>query len=267
MQILRMRLFRPLRSARDIAMIPQAHVVTLAPALAPARWCVLDCETGNAPEDAIQAALANWKAPRNWKPETVEAKRAEAAEAIREKAALLDASPILCVGVRTDREAVMFSGMGEDCPSLNLRGWNAILHMQHERSMLAALSQWLDAHTDAGTVLVGHNVRAFDLPKLRNAFVRHRLPLPASLKPREDGPGQPVTDTMSLFKSFSMEHRDDFMVSLDTVCAAFGIERPKQYLSGADVPRLYEEGQYAVILTYNAIDVDATAEVYRLMMA
>ena len=132
--------------------------------------------------------------------------------------------------------------------------------------MLAGLAAWLDTQTDAETSLVGHNIRAFDLPKLRGGFVRHRLPLPACLRPRESG-SQPITDTMSLFKSFSMEHRDDFAVGLDLVCTAFGIPRPKQLICGDDVPRLYREGQIAAILTYCAIDVDATAEIYRLMMA
>jgi hypothetical protein len=215
------------------------------------------------PRKRSRPLSAQWKAPSNWKAETVEAKRAEAAEKIREKAALLDASPILCVGLRSDREAVMFNGMGELEP-LDLPGWTIESHPD-ERAMLAALGAWLNAHTDDQTALVGHNVRAFDLPKLRGGFVRHQLPLPACLKPR-DGQSQPVTDTMSLFKSFSMEHRDDFAVSLDVVAHAFSVPRPKQYVSGADVPRLHREGQTAPILTYCCIDVDATAEIYRRMM-
>ncbi len=109
-----------------IATPQTAHVVTLT-AQAPARYVVLDLETSDAPEDAIQAAVSAWKAPSNWKPETVVAKRAEAAEKIREKAALLDASPIVCVGVRCDREAVMFSGMTDPGP-LELPGWRIDTH-------------------------------------------------------------------------------------------------------------------------------------------
>lgn len=247
-----------------IAAPQTAHVVTLTQTAPAARFVVLDLETGDAPEEAIEAALIAWKPPANVKkPETIEAKRVEAAERIRERAALLDASPILCVGVHSDREAVMFNGMGE-C-ALELAGWSA-QHAPDERGMLTALAAWLDAHTDELTTLAGHNIRNFDLPKLRNAFVRHRLPLPRCLRPREDG-SQPVTDTMTLFKAFSMEHRDDFAVSLDTVAAAFGIPRPKQVISGAEVPRLHAAGQVAEILTYCAIDVDATTEIYRLMMA
>lgn len=247
-----------------IAAQPTAHVVTLTAAAQPARYLVLDLETGDAPEDAIQAAIRQWKAPSNWKPETVEKNRAEAAERIREKAALLDASPILCVGVRSDREAVMFNGMADPGP-LDLPGWT-LDHHDRERAMLAALGAWLDRNADEQTVLVGHNARAFDLPKLRGGFVRHRFPLPVCLKPR-DGQGQPMTDTMTLFKAFSMEHRDDFAVSLDVVASAFGIPRPKQYVSGADVPRLHREGRDAEVLTYCCIDVDATAEIHRLMTA
>ncbi|WP_200331005.1 hypothetical protein [Thiocystis violacea] len=248
-----------------IAAPQAAPVVTLTQTAAASRFVVLDLETTDAPEEAIQAAIAAWKAPSNWKPETVEAKRAEAAEKIRDKAALLDASPIVCVGVRSDRDGVMFSGMGDPGP-LDLHGWRIETH-DDERAMLAALGQWLDVNADEQTTLAGHNVRNFDLPKLRGGFVRHRLPLPACLKPRASGPAQPVTDTMSLFKSFSMEHRDDFAVNLDLVCTAFGIPRPKQYVSGADVPRMHRAGQIAAILTYCCIDVDATTEIYRLMMA
>lgn len=248
-----------------IAVQQTAHVVTLTQTAPAARFVVLDLETGNAPEDAIQNAINAWKAPSNWKPETVEKNRAEAAEKIREKAALLDASPILCIGVRSDREAVMFSGMTDLNEPLTLPGWHVGEHGT-ERDMLEALGTWLDSSTNEETNLVGHNVRGFDLPKLRGAYVRHRLPLPACLRPRE-GQGQPVTDTMTLFKAFSMEHRDEFAVSLDVVCTAFGIPRPKQVISGAEVPRLHRDGRLAEILTYCCIDVDATAEAYRLMMA
>lgn len=249
-----------------IATQPQGpRLVTLAGSVIPARYVVLDIETGDPDEAAIQAAIDGWKAPSNWKPETVEKNRAEYAEKIRSKAALLDASPILCVGMRADTGAMMFSGMGDPGP-LNLAGWGES-HHDTERDMLVAMAAWLNLHTDPLTVLVGHNVRGFDLPKLRGAYVRHRIPLPNCLRPVESGPSQPVTDTMSLFKHFSMEHRDALFVGLDTVCRAFGVPRPKQIISGANVPRLHKEGQIAPIIIYNAIDVDATTEVYRLMMA
>lgn len=243
-----------------------ANVITLTAPAQPARYIVLDIETGDAPEEAIIAATEGWKAPSNWKPETVEAKRQEAAERIRDKAALLDASPILCVGLRTDTEARLFNGMGDPGPLLSLAGWIAE-HHQDEAHMLVSLATWINAHTDPSTILVGHNVRSFDLPKLRGAYVRNRLPLPLCLRPVMDGPGQPITDTMKLFGSYSMENRDTPFVGLDTVCRVFGVPRPKSVISGADVPRYHKEGRFAEILTYQCIDVDATTEIYRLMMS
>jgi hypothetical protein len=56
--------------------------------LMPAKFVALDIETGNAPSEAVENAVENWKAPKNWKPETVEAKREEMATKKRDKAAL-----------------------------------------------------------------------------------------------------------------------------------------------------------------------------------
>lgn len=244
----------------------QSNVVHIAPTPAVEPWIVIDLETGDAPEEAIQAAIERWKAPANWKPETVSKNRAEYAAKARDKAALLDASTILCVGLRSPQGGVMLSGMGVGHLD-TIPGWIGVLEYQDEAGLLAGLRAVLDATTDAATVLVGHNIRGFDAPKLRGAYVRHRLPLPRCLRPVEGGPGQPLTDTMRLFGHFSMEYRDAPFVGLDTVCRAFGIPRPKSVVSGAEVPEMHRDGRFAEILTYCAIDVDATAEVYRRMMA
>lgn len=231
--------------------------------LVPAGSVVLDLETGDAPAEAIAAAIEAWKAPSNWKAETVEAKRKEAAEKIAEKGALLDASPILCVALQTDLARLILNGMDASAP--NIDGW-PVVPCGHERGLLLALRAWLDAGTTADTVIVGHNIRNFDLPKLRHAYVWHSLRLPEILKPRlRDEDKAETVDTAALFKAFSMEHRDDFCPSLDTVAASFGIPRPKQYINGADVPRLFREGQIQTVLTYCAVDVATTTRAYQIM--
>ena len=86
-------------------MFNQAKVFQL---LKPAKFVAIDIETGNAPHHAVENAIDNWKAPKNWKPETVEAKREEMATKKRDKAALLDASPILiycCIDTETTAQA------------------------------------------------------------------------------------------------------------------------------------------------------------------
>lgn len=237
--------------------------ITIVSPLAAAKFMVIDIETGDAPPDAIADAIAAWRAPSNWKTETVEAKRREAAEKIVERAALLDASPILCCALQTDHARLVMNGMDQSAPEIN--EW-PVMPCGDERGLLIALRAWMDTCTAPETTIVGHNIHAFDLPKIRNAYIRHSLRLPTILTPRsrEDRRIE-VVDTAALFKAFSMEHRDDFCPRLDAIAMAFGIPRPKEYMSGADCPRLYSEGQIAAILTYCAVDVATTARIYQLM--
>lgn len=246
--------------------------VTIVPA---AKSIVLDIETADAPAEAVQeeieaADAEGWKAPANWKPETVAAKReereAKAREKIKDKAALLDASPIICIGIRSPSAALMFSSMGKGHLD-SIPGWDGVIECYSEAVMLEGLQGWLNVIVGPETQLVGHGCRGFDLPKLRHAYIRNRQPLPDCLRPALIGPSQPVTDTMILFKHFSMQHRDDPFVSLETACKSFGIPRPKQIITGAMVPEMYRAGRYAEILTYCAIDVDSTSELYNLMMS
>jgi hypothetical protein len=230
-----------------------------------AEFICLDIETGDAPAEAVAAALADWKAPANVKdPEKIEARRQEAIAKFNGKAALLDASPILCVALQADQSRrIVLNGMDHSAPTID--GW-LVVPCGDERGLLLALRAWLNANTGPETVVVGHNVRNFDLPKLRQAYVRHGLKLPAILKPRlRDEERAETVDTASLFKAFSMEHRDDFCPSLDTVAASFGIPRPKQHMTGAACPRLFRDGQIATVLTYCCVDTATTARAYQLL--
>jgi hypothetical protein len=229
----------------------------------PAKFIALDIETGNAPIEAVENSIDNWKAPKNWKPETVEAKRAEHAQAKREKAALLDASPILCIACRTDKQSVIFSSMGKTDLQIS---WRAI-ECENEREMLIEFRSLSDLNIDINTVITGHNLIGFDLPKIRNAFIRHRLQLPLFLLPTlRDETKNEIVDTMKLAKAYTMEHRDDFAISLDTLAGILNIERPKQAMSGAEVPAAFERGEIAPILIYCAIDTETTAQAAQLML-
>lgn len=282
-----------------------APVVSIS---APAQYLVVDIETGEAPEQAIQAAIAAWKpgptaktaaeivaeaeqavadwrVPSNLKdPVKIEERRTlamdkvnadrqsaldkiterqrDAAERIRSKSALLDSAPILCIGIQTQHGAVVFNGM--DTIAYPIKGVQCIA-CGSERDMLWAVRQWLEIYTSPETVLVGQNVRNFDLPKLRSAFTRWKLKLPAILAPRIIGEQTNMVDISSLFKGFSVEHRDDFCPSLDTICNALSVPRPKAVMSGAEVPGMHRNGRYHEILTYNAIDIGATTRAYLLM--
>jgi len=286
-------------------MFATAPVTSLA---SPAEWLVVDIETGNAPEAAIinaiakqkpaanaktieeinadaMQAIANWKAPSNFKDsvkiaerrqsfiESVETERLAAIEKIverqtevvtriRDRSALLDSAPILCIGMQTEVGVISFNGMNEgDCDINGVR----VVSCGDERSMLIAVREWAEYYTSPDTVIVGHNIKGFDLPKIRNAYMRHKLILPAVFAPRIAGESQSVVDTASLFRSFSVEHKDDFCPSLSAMCSTLDIPLPKSVVSGSEVPSMHSEGKYHDILIYNVIDVMATTRAYLLM--
>ena len=226
--------------------------------LAPAHYAVLDCETGYPDRCAIDAALQGWKPPKNWKPETAEAKRAEMAEKFEERSALLDAAPILCVALKTDQVAIVLNGMSADL--FEVPGW-AVMPCGGERGLLLALRMMLDSMSSPETVIVGHNILGFDAGKIRSAFLRHRLRLPAALFHFD----QPFFDTMRQIKHFSAEYADERYVSLDAMARVLGIPQPKLFITGADCPRLHREGRYPEICTYCCVDVATTERAYLLM--
>lgn len=229
-----------------------------------ARFLALDIETGNAPIEAVEAAIDNLKPPANIKdPDKIAAKLTEMAQKRAERAALLDASPILCIACRTDTGGFLFDGM--NAPPFDVANWELITS-ENEKTMLQAFRTWADSTISPETVITGHNAIGFDLPKIRNAYIRHRLQLPLflSLALRNENSCE-IVDTMKIAKSFSMQHRDNLFISLDTLADILNIERPKQAMSGAQVPAAYERGEYAPILIYCCIDTETTAQAFQLM--
>jgi hypothetical protein len=229
-----------------------------------ARFLALDIETGNAPIEAVEAAIENLKPPANIKdPEKIAAKMAEMAQKRAERAALLDASPILCIACKTDTGGVIFDSMG--ATGLEIHNWT-VSTSDNEKSMLQAFRTWVDGAITPDTLITGHNCKAFDLPKIRNAFIRHRLKLPLFLMPalRNETTCE-VIDTMQLGKAFTMQHRFNDFISLDTLADILQIQRPKQAMSGADVPAAHERGEFAPILIYCCIDTETTAQAFQLM--
>jgi hypothetical protein len=219
---------------------------------------VLDIETRAASDADIEVAVNGYKTPANMRDTgKIAARREEAAAKIRERAALLDSSPIICLAAKTEHQAVLFNGMSND--AFPVEGWT-VLPCGMERVMLDAFALWARSACDEHTILVGHNLMRFDLPMLRNHYIRNRLPLPAILDP-----GQPACDTMKMARYYSMENYDEIYISLDTVCASLGLPRKAPLLNGSDVPRLYSEGQYECIVRYNACDAALTEAAYLLM--
>lgn len=220
----------------------------------PASYIVLDLETCDASESAIQRSIAGWKPPANLKnAATIARRRQEAAQAIRAEAALLDASPVICCAAITPTERVIFDEMPTEQP-LAIPGWH-IFQCGAERGLLESMRLWLELRTDDATVLVGHNLRKWDAPKL-----------PALLQPYlTTGERRRLADTRELCRHFSHEHADNLFMALADVAEVLEIPRHKALMSGADVPRLYEQRRFAEILAYCAGDSAITARAYELM--
>lgn len=223
----------------------------------PARYAVMDIETADADAEAIAEAKAALKAPKNWKAETTERKRGEREAAIEEKAALMDAAPIICLCLKTNRMAVSLNGMSDE--SFDIPGW-CVIPCENEQNLLVLLRILLNASTCQETELVGHNF-GFDAGKLRQAYIRHRLYLPNALVPG----ATPIFDTMHQVKHFSAEYNKELFISMENMTRILRLPQPKQIIQGSDCPRLYREGRYQEILIYNAIDGETTERAYLLM--
>jgi hypothetical protein len=230
-----------------------------------AKVMVFDIETTCAPLDAVENSIDNWKPPANVKDETkIEAKRAEMVLKKHDKAALLDASPIICIACKTDYNAVIFSGMPQT--GVDINQWQ-VIECENEREMLISFRTWADSIIDCETLIAGHNVKHFDLPKVRNAFIRHRLKLPLCLTPALRGEiSCEVVDTMALAKAFTMEFHNDLFISLDKLAGILNIPKHKLAMSGADVPKAHARGEYAPILAYCVLDVESTYQAAALML-
>ena len=214
----------------------------------PHAYVVIDIETGFASEAVIERALAGWTAPSNVKdPDKIAERRQQAAAGFLEKSALLDGSPITSIALVCGKDRQVFAG-------------------PDEVDILTKFRSALDAATGPETVLVGHNICGFDLPRLRSAFIRLRLVLPMALRLDNDEEKRAVVfDTMRSFRYFSSERHEDRFVSLADVIDAFGLPRYKDGISGKDMPALAKSGKWDTIREYNLLDAVATEAVYLLM--
>lgn len=222
-------------------------------------WFAIDIETANAQPDAAEEEVRRfWRPKANWKDETIGQRYREAVSKQAEKLALLDQSPVIVVAIRTEDELrCLHACQARECETIHgglIEGFGT------EQDMLLGLRNLLDCCCTAETLIVGHNIRHFDLPKLRTAYMRCGLRMPLALANAD----QPTFDTMSEFcRRFSLKR--DIMVSLEDVLKAFEIESHKQDISGADVPGYYNAGAWKILAQYAMADVLKEAEVFQRM--
>ena len=224
--------------------------------LTPPRHLTIDIETiAGDPTEAEAAMRRSWNPNPTWKPATIGERYLQALAAKRERLALLETAPIISVALRTEADCRLLHRMPLDVAAIC---GVPLERLPDERGLLLQLRSYL-ALCGPDTVLVGHNLLHFDLPRLRLAMVRHGLQLPPCLA----WPDQPTYDTMRMWRYFSGEERP--CISLDECLETAGLASHKTIISGADVPTLYQEGQYQTLAAYAIADVLAQDDLYLKM--
>ncbi len=234
-------------------------------------WIAIDIETGNGrPEEIERQLRRDYFPPSNYKKaEAIGNALLELAERRKEKSAVADGAPIYVVSL-----ALPFSS--------SVIGEIRVLHCLREeplterddmtgkpafvegfatrRQMLEALRVGLELASGPETVLVGHNIRAFDLVRLRWSYLRAGLRMPSPLA----FDGQPIFDTMREFgRRFSAVERP--FVALSDLLEEFGMPNHKSEVSGAMVPGMIEAGEVDRLVAYAATDARTEAELFLRM--
>jgi len=224
--------------------------------LVPPQYLCLDIETiSGDPCEAEEWVRRCWTPAKNWRPATIGARYLEMVAKKEERLALLDTCPILSVQLRTEVDIRVVHWMPIDETQLSVA---AVERCADEHAMLARVAELLSG-TDCDTLIIGHNVKRFDLPKLRRAMLKYGIRLPACLVYRD----QQVYDTMREWSRFTLDER--LFIGLSELLEACGIPSHKELLDGAHVPQLYEEGRYKEILVYAIADVVAEWNVFLRM--
>jgi len=208
---------------------------------------VLDIETAGALTPEMEAFLVDRiEVNKSLKdPEKVQADIENKKAAIIEKAAL-----------KATRGKIIALGL---CVYADdLEQWSIPAVMHDEVGGLSALWGYFDQ--SCFKTLITYNGLNFDLPYCIQRSMMLGIKVPANVRP--------------LFLSKYKDHHIDLMqlytcgvygeyVSLKELCIAFGIEPPKG--DGADVPRLYAEGNMDEIVAHCREDIRTTKELYERM--
>jgi hypothetical protein len=226
-------------------------------------WMCIDIETANGrPEELERWMRQEWAPSPSWKAATIGERYLKLYESKLEKLALLDESPIISIGIRSDTELRVLHCLEQHSAMEREAGdtKGLVEGFAGMPDMLVAFRNLMELSTDEETVLIGHNVKHFDFPKLRWAYIRHGIRPPAVLL----DPGQPVFDTMKEFSRYSI-NRGDVMIGVADLLELLGIEHHKGIVSGADIPKMFEERRFGEIIDYQLLDVILEAEAYLRM--
>lgn len=128
-----------------------------------------------------------------------------------------------------------------------------------EVELLAAIENLMD---DENVILVGHNIKGFDIPFLAKRFMARRRFVPRMLNMGGKKPWEiPHRDTMEI-----MRFGGGASMSLRSACLMLNIEDPKGSVGGSEVSEMFRQGRVPEIGQYCAGDVVAERELYKQLI-
>lgn len=221
-------------------------------------YLILDIETGAAGEAALEMAKNQLKPNSNIKdPKKKEANLDEKKVKLLDRAELLDSSPITCVGGKTKLGTYCVTSFKHGYETELLEAGIETEQKENERDLLISLASYANSsHFDEETTLVTFNGYFFDLPKIRNAYARNSLQVPELFSP-----GWAHVDLMLRYaKHFSIK-RDQY-ISMDEVVQTLGIATGGKQISGAEFPKMIEDGRQLEAVLYNVMDCLLTEQIF-----
>lgn len=135
-----------------------------------------------------------------------------------------------------------------------------VVHGENEVDVIKGIDCYLYM-LGGNPILIGHNIKEFDLPILMARFLRHKERIPhvlniAGLKPWDL---RWITDTSDFIK---MGNRQ---ISLDALCLLCGVDSPKTDCDGSSVWKLYKDKKFKELAKYNLGDVHAVLDCYEVL--
>jgi hypothetical protein len=249
--------------------------------LKPYSYFCLDLETYNASPEAADRWMASCWRPDSigtWKCDTVAKRLQEMFEKKRQQLALLEEAPVIVITIKSDTEFRCLHCLEAHDPKLmdgaTVQGFTSEAEMLMAlRNLLNAVVVLPDGNNSLGaamvdamgaklppTEFVGHNIRDFDLPKLRTAFLCNDVQLPRALVV-----DLPMFDTMQVFcRRFGLNTNG--FIGLDAILQIIGLEGHKHLVDGAQIPGLVEAREFSKIITYALLDVADSENIYLRMI-
>lgn len=115
---------------------------------------------------------------------------------------------------------------------------------------------------DPDVIIVGHNIKKFDIPYLALRYMANGRTVPKSLRVAGKKPWELVhIDTMEL-----LQFGGYGTMSLGDACLLFGIPTPKGELCGKHVDALVKAGEFGKVRSYCCGDVRADMALYRRLV-